>query len=81
MSEPEKQARLTAKALDTEFGQKHLEWLSLLYNALHQEAEGDLSAEQKAFRIERAAGVKQVIDHLMTQKQLIESEYDFDKLK
>jgi hypothetical protein len=81
MSELERVAKLYATGIKSEFGQRHLTWLTLLYNQLHQEAEGDLTAEQKAFRVERAAGVKQVIDYLMTQQELIESGYDFDQLK
>lgn len=60
--------------LGTPLGQYVGEKVGQLYSDLHKEAEsGDLTSEQKAFKIERAAGVQLVIDILTANAILLDS--------
>lgn len=62
---PKQEAEMATAFLETPFGQHYITELGLIYNGLHQDAErGDLSFEQKALKVERAAGVRQAIDWL-----------------
>lgn len=73
-AEARKLAEQITDFLRTDLGQHLLKQLSLQYNGLHHQAEGqELTVEQKAMRIERAAGVKWVIDYLMQRKHLLET--------
>lgn len=77
----EKVARLTHDFLETDLGKHHLAQLSVQYNGLHQEAESEkLSIEQKALKIERAAGLKIAIDLLTGPERLLAQGY-FEKVK
>jgi hypothetical protein len=69
-------ATLSSEFLKTELGELFVEQLSLHYNNLHQEAEGDsLTIEQKAMKIERAAGVKFAITWLTSRDELLAQGY------
>lgn len=55
--------------MQTEFGQLFLTSLSGIYNDMHHKAEKeDLSIEQKALYVERAAGIKVAIDWMLERK-------------
>lgn len=67
--------------IDSPFGKHFINQLQIKYNSLHHDAEHvDLSAEQKAYRVERAAGVKMAIDYLFMRRQRVESG-EFDEKK
>jgi hypothetical protein len=69
-------ASLSAEFLKTELGELFVQQLSLHYNNLHQQAEEDgLSIEQKALKIERAAGVKFAITWLTSRDKLLAEGY------
>ena len=60
----------------SDLGQDYLTALGLQYNGLHHAAESeDLSIEQKAMKIERAAGVKWAIDYLTSRETLLDQGY------
>lgn len=64
----------------TPLGEQLLRQLSLQYNTLHQEAEGEeLTAGQKAFKVERAAGTKWAIDYIMTRVSALDKGMYDDK--
>jgi hypothetical protein len=56
--------------LEDELGKHLIKQLSYKYNELHQAAESeDLTIEQKALKVERAAGLKWALDYLLTRNQ------------
>lgn len=72
----EKNAKELTKFLTSAAGERLLVHLSVRYNQLHQDAEQQgLSSEQKAFLVERAAGIKLVIDDLQSPGALLEAGY------
>lgn len=71
-------AEMASQFVASEFGQYYLTMLSTEYNGWHQEAEGDLSVEQKALKVERAAGLRFAIDWLTGKDKLVKSGY-YDK--
>ncbi len=77
-----KDERLIAEAakgfLDTDFGRHFITQLSLIYNGLHQDAEQATTSEAKAFKVERAAGLKMAIDYLNERAMRIDRG-DFPK--
>lgn len=73
-------AELAQAFLETDFGQYYLQVMSVQYNALHQAAESkELSIEQKALQVERAAGLKWAINWLTNQDQLLKQGYYEEK--
>lgn len=69
-------AKAISKFLSTELGEQFLTTLSLHYNDLHHQAEDvALTAEQKAMKVERAAGVKWCIDYLTQRQKNLEDGY------
>jgi len=71
--------RQVAEAADafakSEFGERFLSALSLQYNGWHQDAESEqLTSEQKAMKVERAAGVKWAIDYVTTRQMLLKTK-------
>lgn len=76
IDEAEAHAKEMSRFMRSALGQRLLSHLSVRYNALHQEAEQtNLNSEQKAFLIERAAGLKLVIDDLQSPGALLEAGY------
>lgn len=78
MTDPKLITEAAKQFSDSEFGKHYIAQLSIIYNGLHQEAEGNLSIEQKAMKIERAAGLKIALDFISERVALFEQEY-FDK--
>lgn len=77
--DPERSAREIVAFLKTELGEYFVTVLNTFYNDLHHQAENEsLTAEQKAMRIERAAGVHWAINFFIERKRLLESGH-FDK--
>ncbi len=71
-----REAELVHDFLGTELGEHYLTQLSLQYNGLHQAAESEaLTFEQKALKVEKAAGVKVAIDILTQADALHEAGY------
>lgn len=68
----ERLAQLKADFLHTELGEWLIPHLAELYNGIHHEAEAAVTAETKAFKVERAAGLRQVIDILTTDAAMYE---------
>jgi hypothetical protein len=66
-------AQMASDFLDTPFGEYFMEQMGIIYNDFHQKAEGkDLNIESKAMLIERAAGIKEAIDFILTRKRNLE---------
>lgn len=61
-----------AKFVASEFGQQAMTAFGLMYNGLHQEAENAVTSEEKAFKVERAAGLKEAISWFQTRAQMSE---------
>lgn len=75
-SEAEQYALDVEAFLKTPFGEQFVTNLSLKYNALHQASEGaGLSTEEIAFCIHQASGIKQVINDLLAQPELLKGGY------
>lgn len=69
---PQQIAELADAFLESDFGKHYIQQLQLNYNTLHHEAESqNATAEQKAFLVERAAGVKFAIDYLFLRRQRV----------
>lgn len=67
---PKLEAQAAHDFLETRFGKHFIEQLSMRYNVLHQSAEREkMTSEQKAMKVERAAGVKFAIDWLVQKDQ------------
>lgn len=65
-------AEMASEFLKTPFGEMFIAAASLQYNGLHHEAEDQTATcEQKAFKVERAAGVKWAIDYLTQRAELL----------
>lgn len=60
--DPERIGRLSLEFQKTEFGQYLMAALKQMHYGLHQEAENATGIEAKALKVERAAGVREVID-------------------
>lgn len=66
--------------IETDLGEQYLTSLSLQYNVLHQRAEAEgLSMEQKAFLVERAAGLKTAITYLTSRAEQLDKGYYDEK--
>lgn len=74
-------ARQVAEFLATDFGTQFIGVLSGKYNDLHHEAESEqLTPAQKGMKVERAAGVKWVIDYLVERDRLLKEGYFDEKI-
>jgi hypothetical protein len=77
---PKQVAQMAHDFLETPFGKYFINHLSVQYNGLHQEAEDpSLSPAQKAYKVERAAGIKVAINFLLERDQLLQADYYKDK--
>jgi hypothetical protein len=73
-------AQLAQQFLDTVYGGWSIAKLSAIYNNLHHEAEEAQSIDEKALKVERAAGLRLAIDLLTHDAALLETGYfDNDK--
>lgn len=71
---PQQVAQMARDFLTTPFGEYFIEVLSLKYNQLHQQAEDEtISAERKAFMIERSAGIKLAINYLIERRDALDA--------
>lgn len=66
-------AQLKSDFLRTEFGEWMIPALAELYNGLHHDAEEAKAIEAKAMKVERAAGVRMVMDFLMNDAAMLEA--------
>jgi hypothetical protein len=67
-------AEYEADFAQSDYGQYILEKIMVQYNELHHAAEAeDIGAEAKAFKVERAAGLKLAIDLLTANANLMDS--------
>lgn len=74
--EPKELAEACADFVKSEFGEFLMFQLGLQYNGLHQSAEAsDLTVEQKAMKIERAAGLKLAMDFVTSRAELHKQGY------
>lgn len=80
MTDPKLIAEAAKAFSETDFGKHYIAQLSVIYNGLHQDAEGNLSVEQKALKVERAAGLKIAIDFIAERVAMFDQKY-FDNQK
>ena len=72
-------SELANEFVESPFGKHYLAQLALVYNALHQEAEREeLTTEQKAMKVERAAGLRVAIDYMTGKQKLLQGGH-FDR--
>lgn len=77
--DPQKTAEDVHAFMLSDLGKQYMQSLSAKYNEMHHKAELEtMTAEQKAFYVERAAGIKFAIDWFVNRNQQHESGY-FDK--
>lgn len=77
---PKQIAEMASSFVESDFGQYYLTQMNLHYNALHQASESeDLSLAHKAYKVERAAGLKFAISWLTGKDSLLKSGYYDEK--
>lgn len=75
---PKQIAEMANEFTESLFGKWYLSQLSGKYNELHHQAESEeLGVDQKAAKVDRAAGVKKAIDIVMERRQrYLSGEFD-----
>lgn len=69
-----KDARGAYAFLQSEYGSRFVERLVALHSGLHEAAEGDgITSEQRSTMIIKASGIKQTIDLILKEAQLVTS--------
>jgi hypothetical protein len=77
--DPQKMAEDVHAFILSDLGKYYMQSLSAKYNEMHHKAELEtMTAEQKAFYVERAAGMKFAIDWMINRNGQYESGY-YDK--
>lgn len=71
----ERLAEMAAEFLETPYGKYAIAKLAELYNQLHHDAEAAESVDVKAFKVERAAGLRLAMDLLMNDVAAMKAGY------